>query len=609
MQAFKQIWNSQSYLHDAYDRNLTLRVIFKPNTTRAIQYQHPITPTSTASKISNVAQAIFFKISLTIVALFPCGNRKITRAFHIVTTLKNPVPVQLPPPPPIPPLSQKDIEFNADMTARKRILQTGYDNLGLPRPQWNLNSHLWFLEYELLQATIKAQNLSLITANLEELEGFRKILLQYQVSTNGDQRALPAVILSNLECKQQAYRQVQIAEAAAKNAAEHATNATSYAAKVKPYDTYNYDDSYKSPENLAIYERINNIRQAQAEIEKAQKVREGAAKKAIEKAEKDAFYAKVVTSAMEAANRADSHKSKAQKSVQQALAATEQCRYSHAIYVQKMYWENNARENAEKRVKEEAPYEDGSEIIIRYEGGPDGSMFVTGPPSKLREWWKTAEYQLEGLVFKNEDWQRKPNQWLFRPDYSKIRQGTNTLQIFKARGFTCEGEAPPKSITQYIQDNPEKSYKVGENSYQIVRSISHEGVYGNVYLARDITTKKNVAIKILNTPTDKEDEMFKLIQKRGGHPNVVQYIGSSSLLGRTWIAMEYLDGIMLGDYRHKHGYLTPELADQYTNALNFIRDAGVTSHRENDQDNVMITRDAAGKERLVLIDFGTLARA
>lgn len=183
---------------------------------------------------------------------------------------------------------------------------------------------------------------------------------------------------------------------------------------------------------------------------------------------------------------------------------------------------------------------------------------------------------------------------------------------------------PPKDFAQWFKDHPEQQYHIGynrfkdlsrKNSYTIEKLISSSGGWGDVFLARDVETEQRVAIKILRNHNDREDSILEEIreasQKMWGtdsHPNIVEYLGAATTLvekgiwDRTWIVMEYIEGETRIQFE-KHSKWTEEHERQYKDALRFLRRIGITQHRENELENVMITKDGTVK----LIDFGTLA--
>lgn len=232
------------------------------------------------------------------------------------------------------------------------------------------------------------------------------------------------------------------------------------------------------------------------------------------------------------------------------------------------------------------------------------ALAVANSKEELMTWWLTVKSKIPFNQLVADRIRDAPNQCLLRVGLGYQNEGRKINQIFKEALVTCE-DLPPDNLVEFILRNLDRTYEIQGQSYQITRLISTRGSYGDVFLARDQASNKDVVIKILRIKNDKEDQMLKKLARNGYHPNIVQYIGSDVVMDKTWIVMEYIDGIMLAKYQ---GPWTRELEAQYQNALNFIRDAGVETERENEKENTMISIIDGTTPTLKLIDFGTLAR-
>lgn len=224
----------------------------------------------------------------------------------------------------------------------------------------------------------------------------------------------------------------------------------------------------------------------------------------------------------------------------------------------------------------------------------------------LLEWWRSKKSTAPFNQLVAERTSEQPHTCFLRLDLGSVNKGIEIQSIFK-NFFTNFDDLPPTNLFQFILKNPDKSYSIEGRSYKILSLISSQGCYGDVFLACDQETKAQVVIKILRTPGDMEHTVLKKIQKQGGHPNIVQYIGSATLMNKIWIVMEYLEGDMCYEYTKKSKWTTA-LTEQYESALQFLEKAGITTERENEQENMMIVL----KDKmpvLKLIDFSTLARS
>jgi serine/threonine protein kinase len=92
------------------------------------------------------------------------------------------------------------------------------------------------------------------------------------------------------------------------------------------------------------------------------------------------------------------------------------------------------------------------------------------------------------------------------------------------------------------------------------------------------------------------------------HPNVSSLFDFSTLDDGSWyMVWEYIEGTNLHDLLEERGPLSPryaaKLAIQALTGLEAIHRAGIV-HRDISPENMMITRDADGEERVKIIDLG-----
>jgi serine/threonine protein kinase len=148
--------------------------------------------------------------------------------------------------------------------------------------------------------------------------------------------------------------------------------------------------------------------------------------------------------------------------------------------------------------------------------------------------------------------------------------------------------------------------------YQVVRELGR-GAMGVVYLGKDPTIQRHVAIKTMRLDDiDNEDELkafrdrfFREAESTGrlSHPNIVTVYDAGEQEGLAYIAMEYLEGTLLSCYCQKSTLLPAKQALQIVatvaDALDYAHSQGVI-HRDVKPPNIMIL-----KQRLVkVMDFG-----
>jgi serine/threonine-protein kinase len=136
---------------------------------------------------------------------------------------------------------------------------------------------------------------------------------------------------------------------------------------------------------------------------------------------------------------------------------------------------------------------------------------------------------------------------------------------------------------------------------------------GQVYLAEQISLKRQVALKILRPELASSPEALQRFEReatsaaRVNHPNIVQVHAFGVTDGLAYIAMEYVEGRNLRQYLERKG--PPELLvalsimRQVAMALQRAAELGIV-HRDIKPENILLTR----KVEVKVADFG-LARA
>lgn len=144
--------------------------------------------------------------------------------------------------------------------------------------------------------------------------------------------------------------------------------------------------------------------------------------------------------------------------------------------------------------------------------------------------------------------------------------------------------------------------------YKIIRELGR-GAMGTVYLARQDSLDRDLALKVLNSEFTRDREFvarFKregLISARLRHPNIVQVFDYSDKDGVYYIAMEYVGALDLQKYlRDRDGKLSlsesVRLSAQVLSALECAHERGIT-HRDVKPANVLMNPE----HDAVLTDF------
>ncbi|CAD8196247.1 unnamed protein product [Paramecium octaurelia] len=138
----------------------------------------------------------------------------------------------------------------------------------------------------------------------------------------------------------------------------------------------------------------------------------------------------------------------------------------------------------------------------------------------------------------------------------------------------------------------ESSHLFSKYQLEYIQKIG-EGAFGKVYKAFDLTTKKVVAVKILNT--DEEQELLSSLN----HKNIVKHFRGSTQL----LVMEYMEGGSLKNYMIQNPNLNEEQCIQIMKSilagLSYLHQHNVI-HRDIKPDNILLTKDLVPK----IGDFG-----
>lgn len=150
--------------------------------------------------------------------------------------------------------------------------------------------------------------------------------------------------------------------------------------------------------------------------------------------------------------------------------------------------------------------------------------------------------------------------------------------------------------------------KMIDDRYKVVKVLG-EGGMAIVYLAEDIITNKEVAVKIIKEETMKNPVNLTRFEREAraaaslNHQNIVRVINLGTFDGRPYMVNEYIKGKTLRDtlnVRGKFSFLEAcDIMYQLCSAVLFAHQHGVI-HRDIKPQNVFITVDGTVK----LGDFG-----
>lgn len=147
------------------------------------------------------------------------------------------------------------------------------------------------------------------------------------------------------------------------------------------------------------------------------------------------------------------------------------------------------------------------------------------------------------------------------------------------------------------------------NKYELLKKLG-EGGFASVYLAKDITLGRQVAIKVLKAHLPANDPTFLQRFEREAqtvaqlnHPNIIGVYEFGQENGQYFMVMPYLTGPNLADLLRQQGSLDAErvleIADQVGAALDYAHHRGVV-HRDVKPPNVIFNEQGSA----ILTDFG-----
>ena len=152
-----------------------------------------------------------------------------------------------------------------------------------------------------------------------------------------------------------------------------------------------------------------------------------------------------------------------------------------------------------------------------------------------------------------------------------------------------------------------------DGKYQIIERLGAGGM-GEVYKVEHVFLKAARVIKVIrpqiSETADAHERFLREAQlaTKVQHPNVATLHDFSALPdGSHYMVWEYIEGENLAQVIRKRGVLAPgnatQLAEQALAGLEAIHRAGII-HRDISPENMMITSDERGAERLKIIDLG-----
>ena len=177
-----------------------------------------------------------------------------------------------------------------------------------------------------------------------------------------------------------------------------------------------------------------------------------------------------------------------------------------------------------------------------------------------------------------------------------------------ARGTLSGRPEPPAPVT-----HTNLTGQVLDGRYEVQRKVG-EGGMSFVYLAKDVATKEQYAIKVLSKSLSGDQNAMARLKReaslgmRLAHANVCHIIRIGETQdGLVYVVMPFVTGEVLSDRNNREGTLPLDQVVRFVNdiaaGLHGAHELKIV-HRDLKPENVMICKDADGTERAVVMDFG-----
>jgi serine/threonine-protein kinase len=154
--------------------------------------------------------------------------------------------------------------------------------------------------------------------------------------------------------------------------------------------------------------------------------------------------------------------------------------------------------------------------------------------------------------------------------------------------------------------------RVMAERYHILKRIG-EGGMGRVYLGEHVKMNRQCAIKVMSPALVNDHESAARFAREASnaariiHPNVAAVFDYGESEGLVYLVMEYVEGEPLARILAREAPLPVEraldLARQIADGLGAAHELGIV-HRDLKPDNILISRNKAGKEIAKVVDFG-----
>src|SRR5688500_8906927 len=192
-------------------------------------------------------------------------------------------------------------------------------------------------------------------------------------------------------------------------------------------------------------------------------------------------------------------------------------------------------------------------------------------------------------------------------DDAVLREDVERLLIAHEQAGSFIESPAYERAAELLTDEPASIVGQLISHYRIVRPLGIGGM-GEVYLASDTRLGRSVALKFLPADVASDKERMRRFTQEAkaaaalNHPNIAHIYEVGETGNTHFIAMEYVDGVTLGETIHRERTPLGKLLRYLTHVAEGLAKAHAAGivHRDLKPDNIMIARDDYAK----ILDFG-----
>ena len=171
----------------------------------------------------------------------------------------------------------------------------------------------------------------------------------------------------------------------------------------------------------------------------------------------------------------------------------------------------------------------------------------------------------------------------------------------------------PRAAPKALDRAANLSGELLDSRYQVLKKMG-EGGMSYVYLAKEVATGQEVAIKVLSPKLASDKSSVERMRREAGlamrldHPNVCRIMRLGESEDRLiYLVMPFLKGELLSDRELQGGPMEVsagiEVLRQVCAGLHHAHELQIV-HRDLKPENIMLVTEDGGSERAVVMDFG-----